>query len=113
LRVTREGSGELAATVMLADSLFSRARGLLARQEPERADGLLLRPCLSVHTAFMRYPIDVVYLNADGSIVKIVNELRPWRVSWGGRRARQALELRARRASELGLQVGQTLDCGG
>jgi len=60
----------------------------------------------------MRYPIDVVYLNADGSIVKIVNELRPWRVSWGGRRARQALELPATRASELGLQVGQTLACG-
>ena len=74
--------GELAATATVADGFFSRARGLIARHRLAPPEGLLLRPCTSVHTAFMHYPIDVVYLDAEGSIVKVVHGLRPWRVSW-------------------------------
>ena len=71
--------------------------------------GLLLEGCPSVHTCFMRYAIDVVYLDRLGAIVKLVPELRPWRFSLGGPNAAHALELAAGSIARLGLRVGDPL----
>jgi uncharacterized membrane protein (UPF0127 family) len=95
----------------LADNVFLRMRGLLGRQGLPEGEGLLFEPAPSVHTFFMRFPIDVVFLDKAKTIVKVVHDLRPWRVA-GARKAVAALELPAGAAAAAGLRTGMTLVVG-
>jgi uncharacterized membrane protein (UPF0127 family) len=63
---------------VLADTLPRRLRGLLGRRELVPGEGIVLRPGWSIHTAFMRYPIDVIFVSADQVVLRIVAGLRPW-----------------------------------
>jgi uncharacterized membrane protein (UPF0127 family) len=98
----------LQLTVRRADGFFSRLAGLLFSSPLQPGQGLLLVPCASVHTAFMRYSIDVVFLDRAGRICRIVPRLAPWRAA-ASIGAHQALELAAGEATRLGLQAGQSL----
>jgi len=69
---------------------------------------MLLRPAASVHTAFMRFTIDVVFLDREDRVVKVAAELRPWRAA-GCRGARTVLELPAGEAARQGLRPGVSL----
>lgn len=94
--------------IRLADGFFSRLRGLLFVPALHPGQGLLIRPCAAVHTAFMAYAIDVVFLDRAGCIQKIVPRLKPWRTAaFPG--AYQTLELAAGETARLGLQTGQSL----
>ncbi len=79
--------------VRLAAGPVGRALGLLGRSAVPPGEALLLRPCGAVHTFGMRFPIDVVFLDAHDRVVRIVRDLPPGRVARGGRGARAALEL--------------------
>ena len=92
-----------------ADTIVRRTVGLMGRRTLPEATGLLITPCSSVHTCFMRFPIDVVYLDRDQRVVKVVPALKPWRMSLGGRRAKATLELAAGEAARLGLEPGARL----
>jgi len=83
-------------------------RGLLGRRELPRGEGLLLRPAASIHTFFMRFAIDAVFLDADGVVVAIEPELPPWRVA-GRRGARAVVELSAGEAARRSLAPGDRL----
>jgi uncharacterized membrane protein (UPF0127 family) len=91
---------------------MTRLRGLLGRSELAADEGLLIRPASSVHMFFMRFAIDVVFLDGEGVVVKIVPRLRPWRLAWG-RGATATLELRAGAASAAGLAHGDRVRFGG
>ena len=93
----------------VADSHWPRMRGLLGRRGLENGEGLLLRPTGSVHTFFMRFPIDVVFLARDGEVLKIAHALRPWRTA-AARRAKAVLELAADEAERREIRVGSRLD---
>jgi len=94
---------------LVADSPWSRMRGLLGRRGLESGEGLLLRPAGSVHTFFMRFPIDVVFLSRDGEVLKVARALPAWRTA-GARRAKAALELAADEAERREIRVGTRLD---
>lgn len=91
--------------VLRADSFLSRLGGLLVLAPLNAGQGLLLVPCASVHTAFMRYAIDVVFLDRAGVIKKIVPSLKPWRAA-ACPGAYQTLELATGQAARLGLAPG-------
>lgn len=91
-----------ALTIHRAEGFFARLGGLLARAPLRDAEALCLAPCNSVHTMFMRYAIDVVFLDPRGRVLKVVTGLKPWRVA-ACRGAAAALELRAGQAHEWGL----------
>lgn len=65
----------------MADTSTKRIKGLLGKSVFKPGSALILKPCQSVHTFFMRFPIDVVFVNAENSIIKTYNNLRPWRMS--------------------------------
>jgi hypothetical protein len=83
-------------------------RGLLGRSGLEPGGGMLIDAAPSVHMFFMRFPIDVVFLDRDWTVVRVVHALKPWRVA-GARRAVAALELAAGAAAEAGLEEGDVL----
>jgi uncharacterized protein len=92
----------------VAATALRRLKGLLGRSGLEPGEGLLLRPASSIHTFFMRFPIDVVFLDRELGVRKVVPELGPWRLA-GARGARSALELPAGEASRRGIAAGQRL----
>lgn len=92
-----------------ADNFVSRFRGLMLRRSLEGCDGLLLSPCSSVHMCFMLFPLDIVYLDEDCRIIKIVPRLRPWLGMSCCLRAKAAVELPAGKAAELGLAEGYAI----
>lgn len=94
-----------ALRVRHAATFWQRLGGLLALPRLTRGEALHLAPCGSVHTCFMPYAIDVIYLDAQGQVLKIVPELRPWRFS-ACLGARSCLELLAGEAERLGLRPG-------
>jgi uncharacterized membrane protein (UPF0127 family) len=93
---------------LLAETSLARLRGLLGRSGLSSGEGLLLRPAGSVHTAFMKFTIDVVFFDRDLRALKVVPELAPWRTA-GCRGARAVLELPAGEANRRGIRAGTTL----
>jgi uncharacterized protein len=89
-------------------SSFAQTRGLLGRDGLDPGSGMLIDSSPPVHTFFMRFPIDVVFLDRDWTVVGIRHRLRPWRVA-GARRAVAALELPAGGAEASGVQEGDVL----
>jgi uncharacterized protein len=94
-----------ALQVRSATTFLARLRGLLGRPLPAAGAALLITPCASVHTCFMRAPIDVVFLDHHDRVLRVFTALRPWRLA-GCRGARAALELAAGDAARLRLQPG-------
>jgi len=70
----------LGKNIRLANNLLSRLKGLMF-EEKLIGDGLLIRPCNSIHTFFMKFNIDVMFLNKDLKIVKIIRNMPPWRIT--------------------------------
>lgn len=94
--------------VVVARSFSQRLRGLLGRRSMAPDEALLLAPCTSVHTCWMWFAIDVVFLNAAGEVVRVVPRLGPWRFAWA-RGAHACLELPAGGAARAGLYAGVRL----
>ena len=92
----------------IADGPLTRLRGLLGRRALPRGEGLLLRPSPSIHTWFMRFPIDAVFLGADLEVLAVRPQLPAWRVA-GRRGARAVLELAAGEAGRRGIAPGARL----
>ncbi|HEX6762131.1 MAG TPA: DUF192 domain-containing protein [Gaiellaceae bacterium] len=93
----------------IADRPWARMRGLLGRASLDPAEGLLIRPAGSVHTLFMRFPIDAVFCDRDLVVVDVVRGLRPWRAA-ARRGAKVVIEL-AEGAAD-GVEPGDHLSLG-
>jgi len=91
----------------LAGSMGSRVRGLLGRSALPAEEGLLI-PTWSIHMFFMRFAIDAVFLDRERRVVRIVENLRPWRTA-SCRGAKEVVELAAGEAGRRGLAVGDLL----
>ena len=105
LTLRREDGRVVADSVVVADSTLRRLRGLLGKRDLPSGHGVLLRPAWSIHTAFMRFPIDVVFLDADQIVVKIVPNLPSFKTA-SCRGAREVVELRAGECERRGLALG-------
>jgi uncharacterized membrane protein (UPF0127 family) len=94
LKLRNETNGALLAEqIERASSLHARLTGLLGRRALPEGCGLAIEPCNSVHTFFMRFAIDVVFLDERGIVVRAIASLKPWRATRIHRHARAAVEL--------------------
>ena len=107
VEVTRAG-GQLVCRCRVANTFASRFLGLMGVAELPRGCGLLLPGTSSVHTHFMRFPIDVVFLDSGRRIVSVVHALRPWRLA-AAKGAQSVLELASGECERLGLAEGDVL----
>ena len=98
----------IASDVNLALTRAERRQGLLGRDSLDLSAALVLSPCWSIHTMFMRFPIDVVFVDRDGRALRIVRELAPWRIAVA-RRAHAAIELPAGCLRARDVRVGDEL----
>lgn len=102
----------LATSLAVADSHFTRLRGLLGTSADDFSSGrgLWIVPCHGIHTLGMSFPIDVVYLDPSNTVVHVQNELRPWRFAPIRIEASSVLELPCRTAAETHTAVGDRIE---
>ena len=97
----------VAEDVAVARSFWGRFRGLMLRREMASGEALLIEPSASIHTAFMRFPIDVVFLDREKQVVKVAENVRPF---WAAlSRGHSALELNAGSAGKADVVGGDRL----
>jgi uncharacterized protein len=93
---------------VVADRMLARMRGLLGRRSMDRDEGLLITRTSSIHTFFMAFPIDAVFLDRDLRVHSIVPDIKPSRMVWR-RGSRHVIELAAGEAGRVGLEQGRQL----
>ncbi len=93
---------------LVAARPLRRMRGLLGRRSLPGDEGILLEPAASIHTFFMRFPIDVVFLDRERVVLGIARELRPWRAA-ARSGAHAALELASGECARRGIRIGDRL----
>src|SRR5207237_1433735 len=86
------------------------ARGLLGRSGLPQGEALLIEPCASIHTLFMRFPIDAVFLSRELLVVRAISALRPWRATRFHRGAAMAVELPEGTLARTGTREGDLLE---
>jgi uncharacterized membrane protein (UPF0127 family) len=102
----------LLSDLQIADQMWSRMKGLLGTKDLSENSGLWLNPGNSIHTYFMKYAIDCVFLNSKLEIRKLVRNVEPGKLIlpiWG---ARSVIEMKSGSIEKLGLQVGEQLHVG-
>src|SRR5262245_24421079 len=92
----------------MAETRRERRRGLLGRDGLDDGEALMLIPCMAVHTAFMRFPIDVIFVDGDGRVVRKVSHLKPWRMAMCAS-GRSVIELPAGRLEKSPVNIGDRL----
>lgn len=94
-RWVNESKGNLvvASCAERADTFASRFKGLLGRDGLEEGGGLHIEPCNSIHMFFMKFSIDVVFLDDDSRVVRAISAIKPWRVTRVYSKATSVLEL--------------------
>jgi len=98
----------IATRIEVANSFFSRLRGLLGRKSLPAGDGLLIWPCSSIHCFGMHFPIDVVFLDRHARVISIRENMIPGSHA-SQRQARCVLELCAGEVKKYKIQVGDQL----
>lgn len=101
----------LCTTCHLADRPHTRLRGVIGWKRLHLGEGVLIRPASSIHTSFVRFPIDAVFLDDEMTVVAISSDLRPWRMA-ASRQANAVLELAAGECERLGVKPGDRLAWG-
>ena len=81
----------------------------MGRRELQPGHGLCIRPCSSIHMFFMRFAIDAVFVDGDGTVLRIYDSIRPWRATGIVRKAKACLELPAGTCREKGVVTGDVL----
>ena len=110
MRIVNHSRGRVVADqVEIAASFWSRGKGLIGRKSLPQGYGLVLRPCGSIHMFFMSIPLDVLHLDKDGRVVKILHGIKPWRAGPLVPKSRWVVELPAGTAQRTGTEVGDVI----
>ena len=97
----------LAEQVEAALDSASRRRGLLGRDRLDNT-AMVIAPCSAIHMFFMRFALDVIFVNRQGGVLKVCQHVRPWRIAFAWR-AFAAIEVAAGEAERAGIRPGHTL----
>ncbi len=102
----------LAERSLKAAAIGQRLKGLLGRASLPRGEALRIAPCNSIHTFFMRFPIDVLFLDGGGTVLRAIPRIPPWRATRVYPAAREVLELPAGVIEETGTAPGDRIEYG-
>ncbi len=101
---------ELAGRAELADNFSKRLQGLMFKAELLSGQGLIIQPCNMIHTHFMRFPIDALFLDGDKKILHIIESMPPWRNGPHIKGGYYVVELPAGTAQATETEVGHHLE---
>ena len=93
-----------------ARGFLARGRGLMFTRELPEGEGLVIEPCSSIHMFFMRYALDVLFLDREGRVLFMYKGIKPWRMGRVVRGARVAVELPEGTIERSGTEVGDRVE---
>ena len=105
--MNRSKATVVAKRLFIADTFFSRLKGLLGTRELPEGEALLIRPCNNIHMFGMRYAIDVAFVGEGDKVLKVVESLAPGRVAWC-RGARYVVEMPCGALRQSKTEAGDT-----
>lgn len=109
MKVTHIESGrEISSKMKYARSFFERTKGLMFISHMKGFDSLLIERCNSVHNCFVKFPIDLIFLNDDFKVIKVIHNFKPWRFTRMYLKATKVLELKLGAAN--GVKIGDSLE---
>lgn len=111
LNVSRNNT-EIAHSVRVANSFYSRAKGLLGESGLAEGNALWIQRGNSIHTWFMRFPIDAVFIDRDLVVRAVYRNLGPWRITWPAWKASSVIELPAGALEKTHVEIGDQLYVG-
>ncbi len=100
----------LANSLLVADTFCSSLLGLMGRRQLPVGEGLWIIPCQSVHSMWMRFPIDVIFLSDERAIIHMVENMRPFRITKYVSNARSVIELPANTIMTTQTKVGDRVE---
>lgn len=106
--VTRQQT--VAANVQVADNYFSRLVGLMGKPGLPPDAGLWIVPCNDIHSFFMRFEFDAIFVDKQNTVVHLMERMKPWRVSKFVKRGRAVLELPAGTIAATGTKIGDLIE---
>ncbi|MFS1511937.1 DUF192 domain-containing protein [Chengkuizengella sp. SCS-71B] len=107
--INQENDVVIAKQVRSAHTFTSRFKGLMFKKHFFHDDALHITPCSQIHTYFMKFPIDVVYLNVDFKVVGIEQNLPPWKLGKKFKHVKSVIELSPGTVEKTGLNTGDTI----
>ncbi len=93
-----------------ADNFFTRFKGLMFVKEIEDNYALHITPCNQIHMLNMRFALDVIYLDQNGRVVKVDENVQPGKICKTVRNAKSVIEMKASAAAKLGINQGDVLE---
>ncbi len=71
----------IARDLKMKDKFFGRLKGLLAKKSLTAGSGIILKPCTQIHTFFMLFSIDVIFMDKEFNVLHVIEDMKPWRLS--------------------------------
>lgn len=107
--INKDSQERLVRSLNIANTFKKRFFGLMTMKELQSDEGLILAPCNGVHTFFMKFPIDVLYLDKDNRIIEIFTQVEPWRVLPASKNTCSVMELPGGTIAKTGTKKGHRL----
>ena len=109
----KKGESVLVERCKVAKTFGSRFLGLMGRKSIPEDEAIVFPRCSSIHTFFMRIPIDVVFVSKEGQVVRVLSKLKPWKMLAPVRGASHVIEMGASLAVKNNIRIGDNLNCPG
>lgn len=103
-------NGVVAENLVMAKTFFKRFKGLMFTKDLSPQSALYIYPCSAIHTFFMNYSIDVLYLDINNIILAIDEDMKPGKIGIHRKNAAAVIELKSGSAKEMDIKVGQTVE---
>ena len=108
-QLKKSGQAGFSHTVWMAGTFLERALGLLNRKGLPDTDVLWIVPCTGIHTCFMRFTIDVLFLDKDNEVLRVASAVVPWRFVFAPRGTHSVMEMSSGNAHRSGIGPGDVL----
>jgi len=93
----------------ITTSFYDRFKGLLGRKEIKHDEALIIIPCNSIHMFFMKFPIDVIFIDKNDRVCEIIQNIEPWRVSKIIKEAKYVIELKTGKIEKVNIEIGDLI----
>ena len=103
-------SNIIAEQGLFANSFWNRLNGLIGKKQFDENEAMCIKPCKSVHMFFMRFSIDVVFVDNDNVVIKEITSLKPWQISPYVKQASYVIELPKGTISDKDINIGDKID---
>lgn len=108
--IVKSHSGKtIVDSLKIADTFFTRFKGLMGTKELREGEGLLIKPCNGIHMFWMTYSLDIIFLDKDDKVVHLIEGIKPWKVSPIVEKSKMVLELPVGTIKKYSIKLGDTI----